>query len=165
MPTAIKVCATPAPPVAARTITCTEKAAGWGIQMQVEGRPKIVCLCGSTDFMQAFDTANRDETLAGHIVLSVGVDMKNRDKAFLSSKTEAELAAIKDRLDCLHRRKIDLADEILVLNVGGKIGLSTQGEIAYAKEVRKPIRYLEPPGPAAHIEDTAPQNRPSSASS
>jgi hypothetical protein len=54
--------------------------------------------------MRAFEEVNRDEMLNGHIVLSVSVDMHKRDKKFLSAKSERELAAIKDRLDCLHRR-------------------------------------------------------------
>ena len=109
------------------------------------GFPRIVCLCGSTSFMSAFETANRDETLAGHIVLTVGVDLKDRHKEVLAGKPASEAAAIKDRLDCLHRRKIDLADEILVLNVDGRIGESTQREIEYATLTGKPVRYLNPP--------------------
>jgi len=109
------------------------------------GIPRIVCLCGSTRFMSAFDDANRDETLAGHIVLTVGVDLKEKHKDILAGKTEAEAAAIKDRLDCLHRRKIDLADEILVLSVDGSVGESTQREIEYAQKAGKPVRYLNPP--------------------
>jgi hypothetical protein len=94
--------------------------------------------------MSVFDDGNRDETLAGHIVLTVGVDLKERHKDVLAGKTEAEAAAIKDRLDCLHRRKIDLADEILVLNVEGLPGESTQREIEYAKQTGKAVRYLNP---------------------
>jgi hypothetical protein len=109
------------------------------------GLPRIVCLCGSTRFMSAFDEANRDETLAGRIVLTVGVDLKERHKDVIAATTQAEAAAIKDRLDCLHRRKIDLADEILVLNVDGSPGESTQREIEYAKQTGKPVRYLNPP--------------------
>jgi hypothetical protein len=113
--------------------------------MSIAGRPRIVCLCGSTRFMDAFDAANRDETLAGRIVLSVGVDLKIRDRNFLAGKSESELAAIKERLDSLHRHKIDLADEVFVLNVGGHIGESTRSEIEYAAKSGKPVRYLEPP--------------------
>jgi hypothetical protein len=70
--------------------------------------------------------------------------MKDETQEFLAGKTEAEKEAIKDRLDCLHRRKIDLADEVFVLNVKGRIGDSTKREIEYAKKTGKPIRYLEP---------------------
>jgi len=73
------------------------------------------------------------------------VDLKERHKEVLAGKPEAEAVAIKDRLDCLHRRKIDLADEILVLNVDGPPGESTQREIEYAKQTGKTVRYLNPP--------------------
>jgi len=99
-------------------------------------RPKIVCLCGSTRFMEAFYEANVRETLAGNIVLSVGCNTKDDRMLGLS-------ADVKARLDELHKRKIDLADEILVLNVGGYIGQSTLGEILYAERQHKPVRYLE----------------------
>ena len=53
---------------------------------------------------------------------------------------------VKEMLDELHKRKIDLADEVFVLNVGGYIGESTRSEIEYAQEHQKKIRYLEPVG-------------------
>lgn len=103
-------------------------------------RPTIVCLCGSTRFSDAFHEANLRETLAVKIVLSIGCDFKSDTDLLLAGDlTEAD----KARLDELHLRKIDLADEILVLNVGGYIGESTSREIAYAKMVGKRIRYLE----------------------
>ena len=49
----------------------------------------------------------------------------------------------KEMLDDMHLRKIDLADEIFVINVGGYIGESTRSEIAYAEETGKKINYLE----------------------
>lgn len=105
-------------------------------------RPRIVCLCGSTRFGAAFRDANLSETLAGRIVLSIGCDLKS-DNELWSDQEERE--AIKDRLDSLHRRKIDLADEVLVLNVDQYIGESTRLEVQYAESQDKPIRYLEPP--------------------
>lgn len=104
-------------------------------------RPRIVCLCGSTRFMQAFQEANLRETIAGRIVLSVGCNTKSdADIMVAGGMTPAE----KEALDALHKRKIDLADEILVLNVGGYIGSSTRSEIAHARATGKPIRWLEP---------------------
>ena len=102
-------------------------------------RPTIVCLCGSTRLSGAFRDAMLKETLAGHIVLTVGC----------MTHSDAELGAIitedvKTALDDLHKRKIDLCDEILVLNVGGYIGDSTRSEVAYAKDHGKPVRWLEP---------------------
>lgn len=99
-------------------------------------RPRIVCLCGSTRFGEAFRKANLDETLAGRIVLTVGCDFKSDDALGLAED-------VKGRLDELHKRKIDLADEVLVLNVGGYIGASTQGELAYAVANGKGVRFLE----------------------
>ena len=58
--------------------------------------------------------------------------------------TDAGLAEVKAGLDALHRHRINLADEVLVLNVGGYIGTSTAAEIAYAQALGKPVRYLEP---------------------
>ncbi len=100
-------------------------------------RPKVVCLCGSTRFREAFTEASKSETLAGRIVLSVGM--------FGHQEGIDMDGPVKAMLDQLHLRKIDLADEVLVLNVGGYIGKSTSGEIAYAKVLGKTIRYLETP--------------------
>jgi hypothetical protein len=105
-------------------------------------RPKIVCLCGSTRFGKEFQSANLNETLAGRIVLSIGCNMKS-DKELFKDKSPEELLQIKLDLDELHKRKIDLADEILVLNVGGYIGESTKSEIRYARAHGKDIRLLE----------------------
>ena len=46
-------------------------------------------------------------------------------------------------LDDMHKRKIDMADEIFVINVGGYIGSSTKSEIEYAKANGREVRYLE----------------------
>lgn len=107
------------------------------------GFPTIVCLCGSTRFMEAYQDANLEETLAGRIVLSVGCNTKS-DADLFGGKLPSEQAALKEQLDRLHKQKIDLADEILVLNVDGYIGESTRSEIAHAKAQGKTARYLEP---------------------
>lgn len=106
--------------------------------------PKIVCLCGSTRFYSEFQEANLRETLAGNIVLSIGCSMKS-DQEHFGNLPEDELKVIKTNLDELHKRKIDLADEILVLNVGGYIGDSTKSEIDYAITLNRGIRWLEDP--------------------
>jgi len=104
--------------------------------------PRIVCLCGSTRFMCAFFEAGWKETLAGKIVLSVGV-CKYAD---FDGAHGAEVLGpdVVQGLDTLHFRKIDLADEVFVLNVGGYIGHSTGNELAYALALGKPVRTLEP---------------------
>jgi hypothetical protein len=106
-------------------------------------KPVIVCLCGSTRFSAAFQKAQFEETMAGKIVLTIGCNMKS-DAELFKDYSENELKEIKIRLDELHRRKIDLADEVLILNVGGYIGESTGGELANARKHRKIIRFLEP---------------------
>ena len=78
------------------------------------------------------------ETLAGKIVLSIGCDFKSDDALGLTVDD-------KKRLDVLHLRKIDIADEVLILNVNGYIGESTKKELEYAKGLFKRVRYLEPP--------------------
>lgn len=98
---------------------------------------RVICLCGSTRFTEAFREANLRETLNGNIVLTVGCDTKSDDA--LGIPPEA-----KSMLDDLHLRKIDMADEVLVLNVGGYIGESTRREIQYAKDRGVMVRYLEP---------------------
>jgi len=103
-------------------------------------RPKIVCLCGSTRFYDAFQKANYDETMAGNIVLSVGFYPHSSQIAHGQSLGCDDDQ--KKKLDELHKRKIDLADDVLVLNVDGYIGESTRSEIEYAKTHGKPIRYL-----------------------
>lgn len=93
--------------------------------------------------MAAFFEAGWDFTLKGYIVLSVGV-CKHADKDGAHG-AEALGQDVVERLDELHLRKIDLADSVFVLNVGGYIGESTRNEVNYAKSIGKPISYLEPP--------------------
>jgi len=109
--------------------------------------PKIICLCGSTRFGDAFRQAQLELTLAGKIVLTIGCNMKS-DNDIFGHLPEQELRKIKTRLDELHLRKIDLADEVMILNVGGYIGESTQKELDYALSLRKPVKYLD-----AHTKD------------
>lgn len=102
-------------------------------------KPDIVCLCGSTRFFKTFDEQNYKLTLAGKIVLSIGCNTKSDEGLGI---TEDQ----KRQLDELHKRKIDLCDYVLVLNVGGYVGESTRSEIQYAYEHGKPVAYLEPRG-------------------
>ncbi len=104
---------------------------------QKAGFPKIVCLCGSTKFKQQFIKTNFKETMKGHIVISVGW-FGHADGEIYTPTPEEKIA-----LDELHKRKIDLADEVLVLNIDGYIGESTRSEIDYAVEQGKRIRYIE----------------------
>ena len=103
--------------------------------------PEVVVLCGSTRFMDVFHEENRRLSLAGKIVLTV--EIVTYDGASDLQRADPEQ---KRRLDELHLRKIDLADKVLVLNVGGYIGESTADEIAYAQRIGKRIEYLEAQG-------------------
>ena len=127
--------------------------------------PIVVTLCGSTRFKAAFEKAMKDETLAGQIVLTVGM--------FGHQEGLDMTGPVKQMLDALHLRKIDLSSEILVLDLKipvcngcgkpaklfaelpGKteccgvtwsfknyIGESTAREIAYALAEQKRVRYL-----------------------
>lgn len=101
-----------------------------------EKMPTIVCLCGSGRFKQAFEDAEYNETLKGKIVLTIGCNTKDIARS-------EELKRHKPMLDELHLRKIDLADEVLILDVDGYVGESTRAEILYAQTcINKTIRYL-----------------------
>ncbi len=101
-------------------------------------KPKVVTLCGSTRFMQMFHDMGWELTMQGYIVLTVGV-CKHAE----SHGGEALGEDVAERLDELHLRKIDLSDEVFVLNVNGYIGKSTRKEIEYAEKLGLPIYYLE----------------------
>lgn len=103
-------------------------------------RPRIVCLCGSSRFWKTFERVNMEETLAGRIVLSIGTERRSDRELLEAGDLTPEQ---KVALDQLHKHKIDLADEVLVLNVGGYVGESTRREIAYARAHGKPVRWLE----------------------
>ena len=105
-------------------------------------RPVIVCLCESTRFWRTFQQASLRETLAGKIVLTIGAASGTDDDHFGNLSRE-EYDQVKAMLDELHLRKIDLADEVLILSVGGYIGKSTSRELEYALIKRKQIRFWE----------------------
>lgn len=104
--------------------------------------PPIVVLCGSTRFYDAFQQANYDLTMNGSIVLSVGF-YPHATAEHGHGEGVGHDSEQKAGLDELHKRKIDLADRVMVLNVGGYIGESTRSEIEYADRLGKPIVYLE----------------------
>jgi hypothetical protein len=111
-------------------------------------KPLVVCLCGSTRFRAEIAEANRAATMAGKIVLAPGVFAHSGD-----TLTDED----KARLDILHLGKIDMADEVLVVNPGGYIGESTRREIEYAKRTGKPVGHTHNAAgqtPAAHKETT-----------
>jgi hypothetical protein len=97
---------------------------------------KIVTLCGSTRFKEQYIAAEKRLTLDGNIVISVGLFGHSGDP-------EVYRGGNKAMLDDMHLRKIDLADEIFVINPGGYVGDSTRNEINYAVETGKPVNYLD----------------------
>ncbi|WP_331719069.1 hypothetical protein OG985_48815 (plasmid) [Streptomyces sp. NBC_00289] len=105
---------------------------------RIPSRPPIVVLCGSTRYWEQLAEANLYETAAGRIVLAPGCNMKQLHPLWA---TAAQADRLKQILDDLHLRKIDLADEVLVVNPDGYIGDSTRREIDYARNLGKPIRY------------------------
>ncbi|MBR0372913.1 MAG: hypothetical protein IJH91_00085 [Mogibacterium sp.] len=108
------------------------------------GTYKVITLCGSTRFKDAFMEAQKRLTLEGNIVISVGLFGHAGDSEVWENMDEGTLTRTKEMLDDMHKRKIDMADEIFVINVGGYIGDSTRSEVAYAKATGKAVRYLEP---------------------
>ena len=109
------------------------------------GKYPVITLCGSTRFKEAFLEAQKRLTLEGNIVISVGLFGHSGDEEVWEGMSEDTLTATKVMLDDMHKRKIDMADGIYVINVGGYIGSSTRSEIEYAIATGKPVRYLEPP--------------------
>ncbi|TAL65295.1 MAG: hypothetical protein EPN88_09755 [Bacteroidetes bacterium] len=101
------------------------------------GNYRIITLCGSTKFKDEFIAEQKRLTLEGNIVISVGLFGHSGDNEVWSETT-------KPMLDDMHKRKIDMADEIFVINVGGYIGSSTKSEIEYAIKTNKFVKYLIP---------------------
>lgn len=101
------------------------------------GKYKVITLCGSTRFKAQFLETQKRLTLEGNIVISVGLFGHSGDDEVWNEGT-------KEMLDDMHKRKIDMADAIYVINVGGYVGSSTRSEIEYARKNWKEILSLEP---------------------
>ena len=103
----------------------------------------VITLCGSTRFKDEFMNAQKRLTLEGNIVISVGLFGHSGDQEVWENMDEGTLTKTKEMLDDMHKRKIDMADSIYVINVGGYIGDSKRSEIEYAKKHGKEVQYLE----------------------
>ena len=103
----------------------------------------VITLCESTRFKNEFMEVQKQFTLEGNIVISVGLFGHSGDSEVWENMDEGTLTKTKEMLDDMHKRKIDMADEIFVINVGGYIGDSTRSEIDYAVKHGKKVRYLE----------------------
>lgn len=99
---------------------------------------KVITLCGSTRFKDEFLKMQKQLTLEGNVVISVGL-FGHADGEFGDVITPE----IKLMLDDIHKRKIDMSDEIYVINKNGYIGESTKSEIEYAVKTGKRVNYLE----------------------
>lgn len=102
----------------------------------MQGKYKVITLCGSTRFKKEFEDVQRKLTLQGNIVLSVGLFSHSEENG-----DDWANNGTKEMLDDIHKRKIDMADEVFVIDVNGYIGNSTMSEIEYAKSKEMPIRY------------------------
>ncbi len=100
------------------------------------GKYPVITLCGSTRFKDQFLEAQKRLTLSGNIVISVGLFGHSGDDEVWTDGT-------KEMLDDMHKRKIDMADGIYVINVDGYIGQSTRSEIEYARSQGKSVEFLE----------------------
>lgn len=98
---------------------------------------KVITLCGSTKFKDEFMQQQKRLTLEGNIVISVGL-FGHADGDYKTVITDE----VKEMLDDIHKRKIDMSDAIFVIDVDGYIGSSTRSEIEYAKMTGKEIMYL-----------------------
>ena len=112
-------------------LTAEEKLAEGKKQLDI---PTVVCICGSMRFQIGMYTTAVRESLNGNVVVMPHVNTKGW--------TAESVDRVKARLDDLHRAKIRLADEILI--VGDYVGDSTRAEIAYARSLGKPIRFTNP---------------------
>ena len=107
------------------------------------GGYRVITLCGSTRFKNEFMEAQKRLTLQGNIVISVGLFGHSGDQEVWENMDEGTLTKTKEMLDDMHKRKIDMAYTIYVINVGGYIGDSTRSEIDYAITHGKTVEYLE----------------------
>jgi len=99
----------------------------------------VITICGSLRMgKELWDKVANDLSLEGYIVITVHVW---EYEALHTTRLEE-----KRMLDDMHKRKIEMADEIFVINSDGYIGPSTGSEIEHAKKLGKKIRYLEPVG-------------------
>jgi len=107
------------------------------------GKYKVITLCGSTKFKDDFMREQKRLTLEGNIVISVGLFGHSGDSEVWENMDEGTLTRTKEMLDDMHKRKIDMADEIFVINKNGYIGSSTRSEIEYAISTNKKVEFME----------------------
>jgi hypothetical protein len=113
-----------------------------------ERRPLVVTLVGSSRFKEDHERAQREETFRGKIVLPMGTygHLEGLDMD----------GTIKQMFDELHLRKIDISDEVLLVNPGGYVGPSTLCELLYASQAGKRIFMMY--GGVYHLSPSVPEH-------
>ena len=99
-------------------------------------KAKIICLCGSLRFKKTFGAIELMYVLRGYIVLTpccMYVDAQRTD-TYMEHK---------EQFDKMHKAKIDIADEVYIINENGYIGESTMSELEYASSLKKKIIFME----------------------
>lgn len=110
-----------------------------GIATGMRKRPEVVCICGSSRFIDQIAVLAWEIEKSGAIALGMHLlPMGYTDQA----DHQAEHEGVADKMDTLHLRKIDMADRVIVVDVRGYIGDSTRREIAYAERTSKPVDYM-----------------------
>lgn len=109
----------------------------------MQGKYKIVTLCGSARFKDDFIRVQKQLSLSGNIVLLPVFFNQSGDEDVWKNMDESVVREKIKMLGDMHKRKIDMADEILVINIGGYIGEATKSEIEYAIKTGKKVNYLE----------------------
>lgn len=112
--------------------------------MSQKERPRVLCMCGSSRFIDGMAVWAWELEKQGFIVL--GLHLLPASYPGVKADHQAEEEGVRERMDELHLRKIDLADEVVVFNAEGYIGESTRNEIAYARKHGKPVWFKEPKG-------------------
>lgn len=95
---------------------------------------KVVTLCGSMKFQDEMMKIAEKLALDGDCVLTPVYMVTQHPEV-----TDEEIKRLKKE----QLKRIELSDEIFVVNVGGYVGESTISEIEYAKKIGKEVKGLE----------------------
>jgi len=120
---------------------CERPCASHSASSDVLDRPKIICLCGSTKFTHEMLIKQWELTKKGYIVVS-WCALPDDYYQGLEKAHIGDQEGVKEFVDEIHKRKIDISDKVLIIDVGGYIGTSTRSELDYAIKHGKPVRYL-----------------------
>lgn len=129
-------------PLKQQDVSLIDKVNNYESESEADKKAKIVCFCGSTRFAEYFMIKRWELEKQG--IITFGINILPNNYFADGNAHGAEQENVKDILDELHKRKIDLSDEVFILNVGGYIGESTRSELDYAIKIGKPVKYLEP---------------------